>query len=217
MQEGKVVNINQKTLFSPASNIKETPPLVAVSGSCMNVGKTSVAANIIKNAVESNLVVNGVKLTGAACIKDTIKMSKCGAKKTASFLDAGLPSTAGKEKKVVSVAKGGLNYLSQNNPDLIVIELGNGLLGEYGALEILTDRQIKQNIKAHIGCAYDPLGAMKLSELSDNIGLNLDIISGPITDNSVGKDFIEQKLDLPAANVFFEDPQNLFNLIQIKC
>jgi len=53
-----------------------------------------------------------------------------GAIAIASFLDCGLPSTVG-AKNLSSVAKTIIARLNESSPDLIVIELGDGLLGGY--------------------------------------------------------------------------------------
>ena len=42
----------------------------------------------------------------------------------------------------VSSAKGILNRLAQGKPDVIVAELGDGILGEYGVQDILADKEL---------------------------------------------------------------------------
>ena len=64
-----------------------------VAGTCMNSGKTVAATEIIKQAHHAGLKVAGAKMSGVACLRDTLNMQDHGAFVTASFLDCGLPST----------------------------------------------------------------------------------------------------------------------------
>lgn len=87
-----------------------------------------------------------------------------------------------------------------------MIEFGDGLLGSYGVMPILKDPLIQKNVYLHIGCARDPVGAIKLVEDCEKIGIPIDVISGPVTDNQVGHDFIKQNLNVLAYNAF--NPNN---------
>ena len=73
------------------------------------------------------------------------------------------------------------------------------------------DKEIQAHTKVHIGCAHDPIGALKLSEICSEIGVPLNIISGPVTDNSVGQNFIADKIGIPTANAMTEG-EKLFSL-----
>ncbi len=77
----------------------------------------------------------------------------------------------------------------------------------------LKDPEIQKHIAVHIGCAYDPAGALKLAEVCKEIGAPLDVISGPVTDNSVGVAFVKDKIGLPAYNAF-QKSEELFDYIQ---
>ena len=107
---------------------------------------------------------------------------------------------------MVKVAKGALNYFTASQPDAIIVEFGDGILGRYGVMPILMDKQIQKNVRLHIGCARDPVGAIKLAEDCAKIGLPLDIMSGPVTDNEVGKEIIKDATGLMTYNAF--SPRN---------
>jgi len=198
----KHYNIYDYRKFDPDDKItnKILPPIIIISGTCMDVGKTSVACEIIKEAYKEGLHVNAAKVAGIAALKDTNNMEDYGAKETVSMIDAGFPSTVNGNNESVKIAKGAINYLSKFKPDLIVMELGDGIFGNYGVLHILMDKEFKKIITAHIGCAYDPPGASKLYEVCRQIETPLHLISGPVTDNSVGKNFIKQFMKVKALN-----------------
>lgn len=195
------LNIKQFTLYEPVSSIKKMKisPLVVVSGTCMHVGKTTVACELIKHSRRKHLKVVGAKLAGIAALRDTENMKDYGARKAVNFIDAGFTSTVNCEKSV-EITKGAIAFLSRLNPDFIVIEFGDGIYGEYGVKAILEDREIQKNIKVHIGCAYDQPGVVNLVQECKRIKAPIDIVSGPITDNSVGMDFVAKNLKLPAFN-----------------
>lgn len=209
------MNIKDFKIFKPAKKLTSKIPLIVVSGTCMNVGKTHIASTIIKQATKRGFKVAATKLAGVACLKDTEKMKDYGAIKTTSFIDAGLASTV-KTQQSVEVTKGAINYLSVENPDYIVIEFGDGVFGEYGVMDILKDKEIQKNIIAHVGAAHDPMGAMKLFEVCKEIGAEIDMISGPVSDNSVGANFIVKNLKIPAYNAISE-AEELFNYLKKSC
>lgn len=204
------INIKQFKLFEQKKNLPSSAPLIVVSGTCMNVGKTSVACEIIKYASRCGYKIYAAKLTGIAAMKDTENMKDYGARLAVTFVDAGYTSTVKNGGTAVSTTKGAIDYLSANNPDYIVIEFGDGIFGDYGVMDILKDKEIQKNIAVHVGCAHDPVGAWKLFDVCKSIGAPLNIISGPVTDNSVGINFIKKYLKLPAFNALTHGKE-LFN------
>jgi hypothetical protein len=213
------MNIKQFTLFSQSKHldtIDEQVPVIVVSGTCMNVGKTSAVCEIIKNASRKRFTIFAAKLAGIAALKDTENMRDYGAKKIVTFIDAGCTSTVNNGDRCVEITKGAINYLSAGKPDYIVIEFGDGLYGEYGVMKILSDKEIQKRIIAHVGCAHDPVGAAKLVEICKEIGAPIDVISGPVTDNSVGTAFIQESLKLPAFNSLYHG-EALFNHLLETC
>ena len=177
-----------------------TAPLVVIAGACMNSGKTYAATEIIQQATRAGLRVAAAKLSGIACLRDTLNMQDHGAIATASFLDCGLPSTVGVEN-LVQVAKAIIARLNESAPDLIVIELGDGILGGYSVESVFTDQELCGAMTALIFCASDYVGAWGGIELFKRRGINVDLIAGSVTDSKMGEDYIEREFKVPAANV----------------
>ncbi len=92
-EAGRTLNIGDVSIEQADPDFELDIPLIIVAGSCMNSGKTVAATEIIKQAGNSGLRVAGAKLSGIACLRDTLHMQDNGAYVTASFLDCGLPST----------------------------------------------------------------------------------------------------------------------------
>ncbi|MCA9374073.1 hypothetical protein KC725_02845 [Candidatus Peregrinibacteria bacterium] len=198
------LNIKDYKMFSPAKKIRSDVPLIVVSGSCMNVGKTSVASEIIKSATREGFKICGAKVAGVAALRDTLRMEDYGAIKAVSMIDAGYASTANHKSQTIGITKGAINYLSKEKPDYIILELGDGIFGEYGVMQILEDKELQEHMSAHISCAGDPMSAAKIKEVCEKIGAPLHVISGPVTDNSVGVSFIKKELKVYALNGLYE-------------
>jgi hypothetical protein len=94
-----------------------------------------------------------------------------------------------------------LTELAEHNPDVIVLELGDGLLGAYGVEAILSDETIREALTVVILCANDPVSAWGGAKiLRENFAIEPAVVSGPATDNAVGVDQIMERLSLPAIN-----------------
>jgi hypothetical protein len=176
-----------------------TAPLVMIAGACMNSGKTYAATEVIQLATRAGLRVAAAKLSGIACLRDTLNMADHGAIATASFLDCGLPSTVG-APDLASVAKAIIARLNQSAPDLIVIELGDGILGGYSVESLFEDRELREATAALIFCASDYVGAWGGIELLGRRGIKVDLIAGSVTDSQMGEDYIENEFGVTAAN-----------------
>ena len=203
----KLLNIKQASLFKPLNIMKNDIPLIITTGTSMDSGKTTVAVQITKTLTRMGMKLAGTKLTGVGALRDTYKMTDYGVSEAVSFVDCGVTSTANMpESEMVAVAKGALQYLSKGKPDAIIVEFGDGLMGKYGVDAILKDPQIQANVRLHIGCARDPVGAVGLANVCADVGLPIDIMSGPVTDNEVGKAIIKDKLGMMTYNAF--NPNN---------
>jgi len=151
------------------------------------------------------------KLSGVACLRDTLNMADHGAVTTASFLDCGLPSTVDIADLAPS-AKAIIARLNEVNPDLIVIELGDGILGGYSVDTVFADYELLDATAALVFCASDYVGAWGGIELLRRRGVEVDVISGSVTDSQMGEDYIRTQFNVPAANARRESDA-LFTLI----
>ncbi len=205
-----VLNIADNAL-KPTDVLKASAPIVVVAGTCMNSGKTVAATEIIKQAAHAGLKVAGAKMSGVACLRDTLNMQDCGATATASFLDCGLPSTVDCGD-LSPVAKAILNYLNSFEPDLIVVELGDGIVGGYAVDSVLKDAEIRRAISSFVFCASDYVGVIGGVQVLKNLGIEIDVIAGSVTDSQMGEDFVQEKFGLNAGNAR-RDGLRLFELL----
>ncbi len=213
-EQGRVLNIADAALPLRDELDVTTAPLVIVAGTCMNSGKTYAATEIIKQATRAGLRVAAAKLSGVACLRDTLNMADHGAVATASFLDCGLPSTVG-AGDLAPVAKTIIARLNESAPDMIVIELGDGILGGYSVDSVFDDKELREATAAIIFCASDYVGAWGGIELFRRRGIGVDVIAGSVTDSQMGQDYIEGEFGVPAGNAR-RGGARLFRLVQAK-
>lgn len=197
-ETGRLRNIADAAL-PVRTQLGETAPIVMIAGTSMNSGKTYAATELIKQATRAGLRVAAAKLSGVACLRDTLNMADHGAFVTASFLDCGLPSTVG-AGDLAPVAKAIIARLNEEAPDLIVLELGDGILGGYAVDSLFDDAELTAATTAFVFCASDYVGAWGGIELLRRRGIKVDLVAGSVTDSQMGQDYIETEFGVPAAN-----------------
>lgn len=173
-------------------------PVIFIAGTCMNAGKTHAACALVRRLSQEGFKVGGAKLTGVSLLRDVLSMRDYGADAILDFTDAGVactgPETSAKIARII------LSELANRGVDLIIAETGDGIMGEYGVQQILADRELQEWGKVHVLCANDPVGvAGALLHFRNAFELEVDVVTGPATDNRVGTRFVES-LGVPASN-----------------
>jgi hypothetical protein len=174
-------------------------PVVAIAGTCMDSGKTAAACAIVSRLRHLGYTVDAFKSTGVSLRRDILAMEDAGARNTAIFTDYGVVTTTA--TNAPSVTRTMLNELCAQRPDVVVFELGDGLLGTYGVDAILNDKQIAAALSCLVLCANDPVGATGgVDLLQKEFKLDTDLVTGPSTDNQVGRNIVHERLDINAIN-----------------
>ena len=174
-------------------------PVIALAGTCMDSGKTVAACAIVSRLRHRGLKVAACKATGVSLRRDILAMEDAGAAHSMIFSDLGVVTTTSENGPALTRAL--LSGLAELRPDVIVIELGDGLLGAYGVEAILADKDIRNAFTAVILCANDPVAAWGGARiLREQFDIEPALVTGPATDNAVGIDQIKERLSLPAIN-----------------
>jgi len=174
-------------------------PVVALAGTCMEAGKTAAAAAIIARMRHRGLVVDAFKATGVSLRRDILAFEDAGARRTMIFTDLGVVTTTSRTGPALTRTM--LTELAAGKPDVIVFELGDGLLGTYGVDAILDCADIRRALTGVVLSANDPVaawGGVKL--LRERFGVEPCVVTGPSTDNQVGIEIIEQQMKVAACN-----------------
>jgi hypothetical protein len=174
-------------------------PVIALVGSCMNCGKTAAACTLVRHLSHGGLTVDGLKATGVSLRRDVLAMEDAGARATAIFTDFGIVSTT--PANAPALTRTLVTRLAAGRPDVIVAELGDGLLGAYGVAAILDDRQIRAAFTAVVLAANDPVAAWGgVRMLRERFGVEPVAVTGPATDNLAGTRIVEEAVGVPAIN-----------------
>jgi hypothetical protein len=199
---GVPANVAQAALPAAALPSK-LPPIIVLIGTCMDAGKTTAASVIIGELARSGRRIAAGKLTGVSLRRDVLAMADCGADPVAVFTDFGVVTTS--EVSALPAARSMLAHLSESEPDLIVLEMGDGLLGTYGVHGLLADQALRRGLTAVVMCAQDPVGAWGARALlRERYGLEVDVYCGRVTDTAVGVRFCNERLETPAFNALLD-------------
>jgi hypothetical protein len=174
-------------------------PVVALAGTCMEAGKTAAACAIVSRMRHRGLAVHAFKATGVSLRRDILAMEDSGARRSMIFTDLGIVTTTAASGPALTRTM--LTEMTQGRPDVVVFELGDGILGAYGVEAILAEEDIRHSLSAVVLSANDPVaawGGVKL--LRERFRIEPCAVTGPATDNAVGVNIIEQQMGVRAVN-----------------
>lgn len=198
-RKGTPANISRELPGLDETVLPGLPPVIAVVGSSMNSGKTEACLTIIQQLVHKRLRVAAAKATGVSLRRDILGMQDAGASEVMIFTDLGVVTT--QAKNAPALTRTMLNRLAETKPDVIVLELGDGLIGDYGVAEILSDKPIANALSCVVLAASDPVGALGGAQLLvQRHHISPALITGPATDNFAGVRAIERETGVRAMN-----------------
>jgi hypothetical protein len=196
---GVPARVGQRALDFNAPLDTRAVPVVAIAGTCMEAGKTAAACAIVSRMRHRGLIVDVFKATGVSLRRDILAMEDAGARRALIFTDLGIVTTT--RANGPALTRTMLTELAAGKPDVIVFELGDGILGTYGVDAILESADIRKVLTAVLLSANDPVaawGGVKL--LRERFGIEPCAVTGPSTDNQVGVEIITSQMQVPAFN-----------------
>lgn len=195
-QQGNILQLDQYSLPTIKTN-QNNVPLIAFLATSMDTGKTTMACKIAHALTMEGKKVAAIKTTGVSFTQDLYKLADHGAFPTLDFTDMGLPSTCGLDgKKVVESAQNLINTVSLSNPDVILMEFGDGIIGQYHVKDILQQKSIHDQIAFLCLAANDFSGVYGTQKLLEEYNLKIDLVTGPIANSQVGVDLIYKYFNL---------------------
>jgi hypothetical protein len=126
-------------------------------------------------------------------------MEDAGARRCLIFTDLGIVTPT--RVNGPALTRTMLTELAAGKPDVVVFELGDGILGTYGVDAILECPDIRAALSGVILSANDPVaawGGVKL--LRERFGIEPTVVTGPSTDNQVGVEIVTTQMGVPAFN-----------------
>src|SRR5580692_9894891 len=196
---GVPARVGQRPLDFNAQLDARSVPVVAIAGTCMEAGKTAAACAIVSRMRHRGLTIDVFKATGVSLRRDILAMEDAGARRAMIFTDMGIVTTT--RANGPALTRTMLTELAANKPDVIVFELGDGLLGAYGVDAILECPDIRAALTGVVLSANDPVAAWGgVTLLRERFGINPCVVTGPSTDNAVGVQIIEEQMKVAAFN-----------------
>jgi hypothetical protein len=202
--------LNLKNYSLPKIKNNNNVPIVAFIGTRMDCGKTTMACKITLGLKNAGKKIVSIKPTGVAFSQDLYKLKEYGASHVMDFVDMGLPSTCnGNYKDVILATENLINQAKSYNPDLILMEFGDSLLGAYHVKDILNYQPIKQQIKFLVLAANDLLGVKGAIEILDENKFKIDLVTGPIANSKIGIDLIKKNFGIEAESNQYLIPKTI--------
>ena len=161
-------------------------PVVALAGTCMEAGKTAAACAIVSRMRHRGLVVDAFKATGVSLRRDILAMEDSGARRSD---DLHRPRHRHDDAKTgPALTRTMLTEMTAGRPDVIVFELGDGLLGTYGVEAILAMRGHPQGAHRRGAVGQRPGRGLGRREAAARAlpASSPAAVTGPATDNAVG-------------------------------
>lgn len=200
IDHGSVVRVRPRIGRCFLDGVVSTP-VVLVVGTDSDVGKTTLCGQLIRFLSSEGLVVHGGKFLGVTGQQDLRYMSRLGARKLSNLMKIEMLRQDASELQ--GSVQGILMDLLQPEPDLIVLECGGGVFLEKELVSLVSAfRTCLRNLLLVI-CARDlaavwaMLAWLRSAPRLENLSV---LISGKVTDSTLGVDHIENQWGIAAAN-----------------
>lgn len=195
-EDGRALNLRDWSVEA-RSIPKSLPPVIVVTGTAMNAGKTTAAASLIKGLQYAGMRVGAAKVTGTGAGGDFWQMKDAGAVEVVDFTDAGYATTyqvAPNDVEKIFVRL--LSHLGGMHLDAIVVEVADGVL-QMETSELLMSSAFAFYCQRMIFAAGDALGALAGAQWLQQRGLRVDALSGAFTASPLAVREASTALGLP--------------------
>lgn len=180
--DGKPLNLRDfRVRLDHAFDDNERPKTICVLGTSMNSGKTTTNLAMVQGLTRAGYRVGVAKVTGTGSGGDFWQMVDAGATCTVDFTDAGFSATyklpvADIEAITIEL----VTHLSQQNLDVILIEVADGLYQEQN-LKLLATETFKSLIDEIFFAAGDAMGGGLGIGRTEMFGYRVIGLSGKLT------------------------------------
>jgi len=179
-------------------------PVIAVLGTSMNSGKSTVLAHLAHGLAAAGLRVAAGKATGTGAGNDVGLFHDAGAHRVLDFTDFGYSSTF--QVDVEEVRDLFLSMADElaggaASPDVVLLEIADGVYqGETAAL--LSDPEIGAVVDRVVFAAGDALGAVGGVSALSALGRAPSVVSGVVTSSPLATAEARRALDVPVVPTF---------------
>ena len=196
-KDGKVINLSRYNQLKKSQHSDVGIPVIVVAGSSMNAGKTTTVASLVKGLSADGYKVAAAKITGTGSGCDLWHFLDAGANVAIDFTDAGYATTYKVHSDdICKIFEQTLHHLQTNNPDMIVIEVADGILQEETA-DFLKSETAKSMTTAMVFTAGDSCSAIYGLKWLEELEYNVIGISGVVSGNPLGSQEVSKLTDVP--------------------
>ncbi len=198
-RRGHRFNLIDRTFVSSFPQ-KAVNNLILVVGTSMNSGKTTTSTKLIKGLCDKGLRVAACKLTGSVSNRDQDEMRSARPNIVIDFSDYGFPSTyLCSKEELVSLFHTMLAEVEKINPDVIVMEVADGILQRETAM-LLNEPSVSGAIKGLLLTAKDGLSALYAIEKLKLTPHKVIATSGAMTSSPLSVREFQANCDVPVGS-----------------
>ena len=193
-----------RSITSRADRPAHHVPVIAVLGTSMNSGKSTVLAHLAHGLAAAGLRVAAGKATGTGAGNDVGLFLDAGAHRVLDFTDFGYSSTF--QVDVEEVRDLFLSMADElaggaARPDVVLLEIADGVYqGETARL--LADAEVGGVVDRVVFAAGDALGAVGGVAALAELGRAPSVVSGVVTSSPLATAEARRALDVPVAGTF---------------
>ena len=196
-KSGQVLNLKQYSVLKHHQSANKNIPILLVSGSSMNAGKTTTVASLIKGLTADGFNVSAAKVTGTGSGGDLWHFIDAGVSTAIDFTDAGLVSTyLMSNQRLVKLFDDMIMHLKTPQTDVIVVEVADGIL-QTETKALLESPEIINATTAMVYTAGDSSSAVYGDNWLQTLGYNVLGISGVVSSNPLGVQEVEKMTSTP--------------------
>jgi hypothetical protein len=198
---GRPLNIRQFAVTDTGGTDRKAPVYLML-GTSSEVGKTTAGVSVLRTLrMQGHKTVIALKATGLPAIAEIAQYQDFGASQAFDCIDFGLPTTFPPGRKGIKKFLGHmLDYCLSLPADAVLVECAGDPVSA-NAPELLSCLKARRRELKIILAAADALGAMGAKHALAEIGLEINLITGPCTDTPVLRERTEALCGIPAINL----------------
>ncbi len=203
---GYAVDDNEKVINTIYKGVERLPfnpskerdfEIVLSLGASMDSGKTTTAAFLSRGFMMQKKKVAFIKLTGTVFAKDCSVVRDCGAKTAIDFSYCGFPSTYLCETdELLDLFETLLNHTERIKPDVVVIEIADGLLQKETSA-LINNAAFMSTIDSVVLSCADSLSVNSGIDILTKINHKPILLSGLFTASPLMIKEVEDQTDIP--------------------
>ncbi len=200
-ERGETLNIRQFGVTGSDGTDRHAP-MYLILGTSSEVGKTTAGVAVLRALrLQGHKAVVALKATGTSSFAELARYLDFGAAEAFDCIDFGFPTTypVGR-REIAEYFFNALDFCLSLPADAVVVECAGDPISA-NAPELLKCVKARRPDVKIIFAAADALGAMGAKRALAEVGLEINLITGPCTDTEILRQWTEALCGIPAINM----------------